>query len=58
MLIFFLLANLTYGEEAKKTDKYQITKPPAYLSLPPFYTKHVSASGYPDWVQTKSTIMP
>lgn len=47
MLIFFLLANLTYGEEAKKTDKYQITKPPAYLSLPPFYTKHVSASGYP-----------
>jgi len=47
ILTFFLLANLSYGVDGKKTDKYQITKPPAYLNLSPFYTKHVSASGYP-----------
>ena len=47
ILTFFLLANLSFGGEVKKTDKYQITKPPAYLNLSPFYAKHVSASGYP-----------
>ena len=38
---------LLHAKRPKTSDRYQITDPPAYLKLDAFYTKHVSASGYP-----------
>ncbi|MEC9095853.1 MAG: hypothetical protein VX776_04425 [Planctomycetota bacterium] len=46
-LLLLLTASLTHAGASPKKDRYKITRPPAYLNLSDFYTKHVSASGYP-----------
>ena len=45
LVLFSTLVAL--AERPKSPDKYRITAPPTYLKLDSFYTKHVSASGYP-----------
>ena len=41
------LASPCQGDSKKALNRYKVTPPPAYLKLDSFYTKHVSASGYP-----------
>jgi len=45
----FILAMLVFGFAMRTVGaaEFEVTKPPAYLKLKPFYQKHVSANGYP-----------
>ena len=45
LVLFSTLVAL--AERPNSPGKYTITSPPTYLNLDSFYTKHVSASGYP-----------
>lgn len=47
LLISLFFTHHAIAGKQKTVRKYKVTAPPEYLELDPFYTKHVSANGYP-----------
>ena len=49
-LLFFVIPTTAFAQQTKSagdTAKFKVGPPPAELMLPPFFKKHVSATGYP-----------
>ena len=47
VVLFSSTFSQTRAQRKHETPEFEISEPPAYLELDPFYKKHVSASGYP-----------